>query len=138
MNHSSLADGRMQVVIVGNTSSLPAKPASQQIPHATGELLNRKQCGQAIQVPKFRLLPKKERVLQSAEKDVVAGSNGSEPAYIRHRQQTQDELDSKVEYDLDSEDEGWLAKRNKKVGCSQNPPACLLDGDPRELKHGVI
>ena len=67
-----------------------------------------------IQVPKFRLLPERawpqQPIVEDPDDELSGGA-----AYIRHRGQTQDELDMKVEYDLDSGDEEWLAHRNRKV-----------------------
>lgn len=86
----------------------------RQLQHANLEkkILNKEQDEICIQVPNYRLLPIKDQPAQlEASGDPTAG----EAAYIRLRGQTQDEIDNAVDYDLDSEDELWLNKRNAKV-----------------------
>ena len=83
----------------------------------TGQkILKRQEDEIRIQVPNYRLLPSTERPLQPRSTAVEADySAKGETAYIRLRGQTQDEIENMVDYDLDSEDEQWLNKRNAKV-----------------------
>ena len=69
-----------------------------------------------IQVPNYCVLPKKDLPSQptAAAHATVLESN-EEAAYIRLRGQTQDEIDTRIDYDLDSDDEKWLTNRKAKA-----------------------
>ena len=69
-----------------------------------------------IQVPNYRVLPKKDLPPQpTAAAHAAMPDSTEEAAYIRLRGQTQDEIETKIDYDLDSDDEQWLTKRKAKA-----------------------
>ncbi len=69
-----------------------------------------------IQVPNYRALPRRDLPSQpTAIAQAAMPDSNEEAAYIRLRGQTQDELDIKIDYDLDSDDEQWLTNRKAKA-----------------------
>lgn len=67
----------------------------------------------SIKVPTFRVLHKDQQPPSRPVAEDSSSAGAEDEAYLRYLQPSHNEMEKRVEYDVDEEDEDWLAQHAK-------------------------